>query len=90
MFKVKDLMVSRLNADNKLGHGVAHQLQMDLLRAHLRLSAADLLDPNVGDKHHRVNTVSTIWVNYRQEILLLAVSTVFLVHYGLSKKRYPP
>jgi len=81
--------VSRLNADNKLGHGVAHQLQMDLLRAHLRLSAADLLDPNIGDKHHRVNAASTMWTNYSQGILLLAVSMVFLVHYVSSKKPYP-
>jgi|SRR5579859_3005594 len=43
------------DANAQVGHGLAHHLQMDLLRAHLRLSLPDLQDRKIKKKHDDVN-----------------------------------
>lgn len=36
---------SRNTAEINLGHALAHRLQLEMLRSHLRLSVQDLMDP---------------------------------------------
>jgi hypothetical protein len=40
--------------ETNVGHILAHQLHMDILRAHLRLSVQDLMDPVKQKRHSRV------------------------------------
>jgi hypothetical protein len=53
---------NRLNANAHVGTALAHHLQMELLRSHLRLSIADLQDSKILDRYYRVRT-ATIGAN---------------------------
>lgn len=53
------LTVLRINAHAYVGHVIAHRLQMDLLRSHLRLSIADLHDKKIEDRYYQANRFAT-------------------------------
>ena len=54
MTLVEAIADGRINANAHVGHALAHHLQMDLLRAHLRLSIQDLKDKEKEKRHAKV------------------------------------
>jgi len=48
-----------VTAHAHVGHVLAHRLQMDLLRSHLRLSIADLHNRKIEDLYNQANRFAT-------------------------------
>jgi hypothetical protein len=47
-------LIPRLDANAHIGYAMSHRLQIDLLRAHLRLSISDLQNAQIQRRHNAV------------------------------------
>jgi len=47
-------LIARMDANAHIGYAMSHRLQIDLLRAHLRLSISDLQNAQIQRRHNLV------------------------------------
>jgi len=62
-------LIARLDANAHIGYAMSHRLQIDLLRAHLRLSVSDLQNAQIQRRHNLVPPDLRISLISRQEHL---------------------